>query len=169
MVETFPALHRRMEAAPQAERVLEEGVSSCFYHEQKKAVRACDGCGRFLCALCDMDLNRQHLCPGCLQVSLSGNPSGTPRAGPVPSLETERVLWDSAALFVSVLPMFITPLLGLGFAAWSFRCPLSLVRRSRVRSYLAIVLSLLQLVFWIFVFAGGFEDRPQGPSGGGAR
>ena len=93
--------------------------------------------------------------------------SGTKVA--VPSLETERVLWDSAALFVSVLPMFITPLLGLGFAAWSFRCPLSLVRRSRVRSYLAIVLSLLQLVFWIFVFAGGFEDRPQGPSGGGAR
>src|ERR1044071_2257196 len=65
--EVFPAMFRPIAAAVRGENVVIEGESSCFYHPQKKAVVPCDVCGRFLCALCDIELNDQHLCPGCLQ------------------------------------------------------------------------------------------------------
>jgi hypothetical protein len=145
LVEMFPALHRPLSAGVVGERILEEGVSSCFYHDQKKAVISCDGCGRFLCALCDVEFNRQHLCPPCLQTSQT--------KGKIPTLDSDRVLWDSAALVISVLPMVFTPLLALGFAIFSFFRPSSLVSRTRIRAYLAIVLSLLQILFWVFVFS----------------
>src|SRR6185503_8684172 len=97
LVEVFPALFRPMASGKPAERILEEGISSCFYHEQKKAVISCDGCGRFLCALCDVEFNDQHLCPNCLQAGQS--------KGKIVSLETQRMLWDSAALWLSILPI----------------------------------------------------------------
>src|SRR5215472_15595335 len=66
-VEVFPAFFRKTDAGPGAEAVMVEGESSCFYHPQKKAVTPCAACGRFLCALCDCELNGQHFCPACLE------------------------------------------------------------------------------------------------------
>ena len=45
-VAVVPALFRPTSGGPAAETILEEGVSGCFYHEQKNAVVHCDGCGR---------------------------------------------------------------------------------------------------------------------------
>src|SRR5688572_22390826 len=64
--EVFPAAFRILGPGQTGERILLQGESSCFYHEQKKAVVPCDACGRFLCALCDVDLNGKHLCSQCL-------------------------------------------------------------------------------------------------------
>src|SRR3974390_2457604 len=65
-VDVFPALFRE-EKTVAAERVMAEGEARCFYHPEKKAAVVCDACGRFLCSLCDVDFNGQHLCPTCLE------------------------------------------------------------------------------------------------------
>src|SRR5262245_64413079 len=66
-IEVFPALFRRLAPGSAGEAVMLDGESSCFYHPQKKAVVPCAECGRFLCALCDCELNDQHFCPACLE------------------------------------------------------------------------------------------------------
>ena len=143
-VEVFPAWFQPASVARPAEAILEEGFSSCFFHTQKKAIVACDACGRFLCALCDVEFNERHLCPACLQ---SGQAKGQ-----IATLETQRMLWDSAALSLSLLPIMISAPLALFCAIFSFFRPSSLVPRSRLRAYVAIVLSVVQIAGWILLF-----------------
>src|SRR5207253_9363269 len=66
-VEVFPAYFREAVVGQQAELLLVEVESACFYHASKKAVVPCHACGRFLCALCDCDLNGEHFCGSCLE------------------------------------------------------------------------------------------------------
>ena len=162
LVEVFPALFRPVSVARPAEAILEEGVSSCFYHDQKKAVVACESCGRFLCALCDIEFNSEHLCPSCLQ---SGQTKGK-----IAALETQRMVWDTAALSLCLLPILVWPATILtapgafGCAIYSFFRPSSIVPRTRVRAYAALALSLLQMAAWIFVLAGGLRILDAGPT-----
>src|ERR1041384_5927116 len=72
-VEIFPALFKPIARGRAAEPDVIEGESSCFYHERKKAVTPCDICGRFLCALCDVEINNQHICPACLETGRKRN------------------------------------------------------------------------------------------------
>ena len=81
-MEVFPALFRKISAGQGGETIIVEGESSCFYHPQKKAVLPCDGCGRFLCALCDCELDGRHFCPACLE-------AGKTR-GKIKSLDNQR-------------------------------------------------------------------------------
>src|SRR5688572_17505197 len=133
-----------------AEAILADGVSSCFYHEQKKAVVHCDACGRFLCALCDLDLHGQHLCPACLQ---SGR-----KKGQIPEMESRRTLYDGAALALALFPLLFLPatLLTAPAAIYlsilSFHRPSSLIPRTRVRSYLALLIGVLQVGGWGLLF-----------------
>ena len=61
----FPALLR--EARPvQPAPLGMEGDATCFYHSRKKAVTPCDNCGRFLCALCEIEFRGERWCPACL-------------------------------------------------------------------------------------------------------
>ncbi|MEO7298832.1 MAG: hypothetical protein ABI042_09680, partial [Verrucomicrobiota bacterium] len=66
LINVFPAFVRTTTSV-MAESLLIQGESGCFYHPEKKAVLPCDSCGRFLCALCDVDFNGQHVCPTCLE------------------------------------------------------------------------------------------------------
>src|SRR5438128_1733856 len=66
-VEIFSAFFRPLAQGRPGETLLVETESSCFYHPQKKAVVPCDACGRFLCALCDCELQGKHFCPACLE------------------------------------------------------------------------------------------------------
>ena len=149
-IEIFPAFFKPSGAGRTGETLLEEGVSSCFYHEQKKAVVHCDACGRFLCALCDLDFNGRHLCPACLQ---SGK-----KKGELPELENRRTIYDSAALSTAVLPLLIWPMtlvtgpLAIFLAIFSFFRPSSLIARTRIRAWLALIFGLLQLGGWIILF-----------------
>src|SRR5262245_7047228 len=63
----FPACQNPPAAVSTAsgERGL-EGEAVCFFHPEKRAAIACQACGRFLCALCDMPLGARHVCPTCL-------------------------------------------------------------------------------------------------------
>src|SRR6185436_3479825 len=134
LVEVFPAAFQTPQAGVIAEPVVEEGVASCFYHQQKKAVTHCEACGRFLCSLCDVDFGGRHLCPGCLQTGR--------KKGKIAGLDTSRTLWDSGALVVCLLPTVIFVLfpvyivsapVAITLAVISFFKPGSLVPRLRWR------------------------------------
>lgn len=151
--EVFPALFRKAGPGAEGERVMLEGEASCFYHPVKKAVRPCDSCGRFLCALCDCELRGEHYCPSCLEAGR--------KKGKIKSLENRRVLYDSTALKLAIYPwlfiftyffsIFAAPV-ALFIAIRHWNSPRSIVHRTKARLVVAIILSVLQIAFWIFIF-----------------
>src|SRR5262245_21637562 len=118
-VEVFNALFRPMATGVTSEAVMVEGESACFYHDARKAVVVCDGCGRFLCALCDCALNGRHYCPPCLE---SGAQKQT-----IEHLEKSRPLHGRQALILAILPLFITGLAALFVVLRYWKAPGSLV------------------------------------------
>jgi hypothetical protein len=149
-VEIFPALFRKINPGQSAENVLVEGESNCFYHPQKKAVLPCDGCGRFLCALCDCQLNGQHFCPACLETGKT--------KGKIKSLDNQRTLYDRIALSLAIYPLLIfyftliTAPMALFVAIRYWKSPPSLVHGSKIRFVVAIIFALLQIAGWTILF-----------------
>lgn len=146
LVEVFPALFRPLTPGQEAERVIIEGESSCFYHPEKKATVPCHGCGRFLCALCDCELRGEHFCPACLETGR--------KKGKIKNLENERTLYDSIALSLAIYPMLIfyftliTAPMALYIAIRYWNAPRSIVHRTKIRHVAAILLAGIQLAAW---------------------
>ncbi len=138
----FPAFHRTPGAAGPA-RIEDEGESSCFYHPTNQAAIACDGCGRFLCSLCDLDLDGRHLCPACLERGVAVEKAD--------SLEERRTQYDLLALHLVTwpamliwLPIFTAPAaLYLIIRHWN--APMSIVPRRRWRRWVALLLAVIEL------------------------
>jgi hypothetical protein len=156
--EVFAAAFRSIGPGQTGERILVEGESSCFYHEQKKAVVPCDACGRFLCALCDVDLNGKHVCPQCLDTGL--------QKGSLQELETRRAVWDSAALFVAMMPIVVFPFwfmtvitapIAVLLGVLAYFKPNSILGFSRFKAMAAIVVGVLQMTLWGLMFMGLLE------------
>jgi hypothetical protein len=145
-IEVFPALFRNQRVGRSGEAVLVEGESSCFYHPQKKAVIPCQGCGRFLCALCDCEFSGEHFCPTCLETGKT--------KGKIKNLENQRTLYDSIALSLAILPLLIyyftlvTAPMALFVAIRYWKAPHSIVRRTKIRFVAAIVLASMQIMGW---------------------
>lgn len=145
-IEIFPALFRPLTPVANAEAVMVEGESTCFYHPNKKAVCPCEGCGRFVCALCDCELHGQHYCPTCLEIGR--------KKGKIKSLENRRTLYDSIALSLAILPLLvfyftiITAPMALYIAIRYWNAPRSIVHRTKIRYVIAIALATLQIVGW---------------------
>jgi len=151
IIEVFPALFRPVAAGSTGETLFSAEEAACFYHPQKRALVPCDSCGRFLCALCDVELNGRHLCPNCLQTGR--------KKGKLRDLENERVRYDRVALTTSVLPLLFWPAtlisapaaLYLSIRHWN--SPPSLVQRyTKVRFVVAILFSLVQVAGWATLF-----------------
>jgi len=146
-VEIFPAFFRPIESGRSGDAVLVESEANCFYHPQKKAVIPCEGCGRFLCVLCDCELRGQHFCPQCLEIGK--------KKGKIRSLENERTLYDSIALGLAVVPLLIfyltifTAPMALYVAIRYWHAPRSIVHRTKVRLVFAIIFASLQLIGWL--------------------
>jgi hypothetical protein len=159
-IEIFPALFRRGAQGNAGEALLEETESSCFYHPQKKAVLPCDACGRFLCALCDCEMDGQHLCPACLEAGRT--------KGKIKNLENQRIIWDKVALGLAVLSFvppiiyfcWITAPLAIYFSIRHWNSPLSIVRRTKIRFVLAIILALLEIVAIVAIIIAITNARP---------
>jgi hypothetical protein len=154
----FPAWFKGPVPVHTAQPVLTEKDSSCYYHKSKQAVVPCDACGRFLCALCDCDIQGQHYCPGCVSVAKD--------KGRLLQFERSRTNHDSVALTLAILSTFLGPLaLALGPAAilwalWFWNRPGSLLPRTKARSVMAVVIGLASTCGWGFgtykmIFDGG--------------
>jgi hypothetical protein len=151
-IDVFPALFHGVQAGKAGEPLIDD-QASCFYHPQKKAVVPCDQCGRFLCALCDVEFGGKHLCPSCLETGK--------QKGKIINLEHHRVLYDSTALILAVFPLLflvtiifsimvfftvLTAPAALYLAIRHWNSPMSIVRRTKVRFILAIALSSMQIL-----------------------
>lgn len=143
----FPAYFLEPVRGQSAENLLLEGEASCFYHPQKKAVLPCGNCGRFLCALCDVELNGQHLCPACLE---RGQQKRT-----LKNLENHRVRYGSIALAVALIPILVWPVTLFTAAAALYitvrhwNSPGSIVGSSKFPFILAALIALLEIAGWI--------------------
>ena len=153
----FPAFFRQDAGGERAaEGVVSEEDASCFYHPRKKAVVPCDQCGRFLCALCDLELDGRHLCPGCVEAGRSADGRTALRAG-LPL--APRTLHDSAALSLAFGPLLLWPFtlftapvaLFLVVRYWNEprRSP---IPRRRWRLVVAGAGALAEVAGWIYAF-----------------
>jgi hypothetical protein len=152
-VTVFPALRRAAALGQAPQLILEDGKAACFYHPQKLAVVPCDACGRFLCALCDVELHGGHFCPACLEAGR--------QKGRLPTLEPGRTRYDQIArsmVLVSLVPPlclflpWVTAPLTVGLVLWKWRAPPSLVSNSRRRMAVSAALAVLEFagvaLFW---------------------
>lgn len=146
-VEVFPRLMRPVEEGRLAESVLGDEDASCFFHPENRAEVPCDGCGRYLCSVCDLELEGRHICSTCLE---SGH--GLERED---RFVRERVLWGSIVLSLSLLPLLIfyftivTAPLAICLAVVHRKSPGSLVRSGRVKLVLGSIIAGLQIIGWM--------------------
>lgn len=149
-VEVFPAYFREQAKGSAGEALLADTEASCFYHAQKRASVVCSECGRFLCSLCDLELEGKHYCSSCLESAKEKNK--------IASLQNKRQLYDTIALTLAIVA--IIPWIGLVSAPAAlylaikhFNTPSSIVRKhARVRYIAAIVIASLQLLGWLVFF-----------------
>lgn len=119
--------------------------ATCFFHATNRAEAVCSGCGRLVCAVCAVDFAGKCLCPSCIA------------ARPIaqqPDAIKSRLLWDSLALSLATLPLIMWPVTivtapaAIGLVIYGWNKPGSLVRGSRVRLVLALILGGAQVVGW---------------------
>ena len=147
----FPALLRGHNGSA-AGLAVEGSEATCFYHARKKAVVPCDRCGRFLCALCQVELSGENWCPSCIALHR--------KQGKLAGLDNRRMLYDNMALLLAVAPVatvafwvltVLTAPATLFVVIRYWRAPSSLVPRTKVRFVIAGVVALLQLAGWGFL------------------
>jgi len=147
-IDAFPALLRKEPAAPAAGALRDDHEAGCFYHPRKKVVVNCSVCGRFLCVLCDVELEGRHYCMACLAAGKKGRK--------IRNLENERVLYDNVALLLATLPLLFfyvtifTAPAALFIAVRYWKSPSSIIPRTRIRSIAAVLLSALQIAGWSY-------------------
>ena len=152
--DVFPALFRKAGGVA-GEGLLADSEAGCFFHPRKKAVVPCESCGRFLCALCDVEFGGKHVCPACLEAGKSKRK--------IKNLETERVLYDNIALSLAILPMLmffvtiVTAPVSIYYSVRHWNSPASILPRTKVRFVFAILISVLQLGGWLLFFDYWFK------------
>jgi len=147
-VSAFPAIGVHMVGAvPEALRG--ETEAGCFYHPQSRAATVCQECGRFLCALCDLEVEGRHLCPRRFESGVG--------AHKIQTAESRRVMYDSMSLALATFPfLLIWPAL-IG-APWSlfivvtrWNAPSSVVPRTKIRFIIAALFAVAELGFIVFM------------------
>jgi hypothetical protein len=113
----FPALFRPRRHT-EAQQIVDEGQSSCMNHPDKTATTVCDSCGKFLCALCDVEWGEEHLCSTCIEHRRSSGDH---------TLKSEYIHYDRivfamtiVSLFVYFLGLLLAPIaLYIGWRYWN--------------------------------------------------
>jgi hypothetical protein len=116
--------------------------ATCFFHPDKAFQACCQRCGRFVCALCDLQLGAEHVCPTCFE---RGRGSPGAEAGRA-EWRYRDVLYDSIAVTVGwgwilFWPSFVAALPTVIFLHVKYRkAPRSyLIARSGWRFWVAYV------------------------------
>lgn len=150
-INVFPAYIRKAPKAETGQILIIDDEASCFYHPSKKAVIPCSSCGRFLCSLCDVEMNGEHICFSCIANKKS--------KGELKDLETHRTLYDSVAIRMAVLPLLfflwatiITAPISIYIVFKYWKKPSSIIERSKVRFIAAFCIAAVQIGGWSFYF-----------------
>jgi hypothetical protein len=139
MVAAFASLISGPAQTGSGQLLIDAEQASCFYHPNKKASIPCDNCGRFLCTLCDIDFGGKSLCPTCIESNSDKNSTT--------NLDTDRVLYDKLALFLAIIPTFVTQLAAMFFAIKHWASPISIPPRGRFkwRWILTVIIATVEL------------------------
>lgn len=153
---TFPALTKtRSVVKPQVIAGTDE--STCFFHAENQAEAVCDGCGRFLCAVCAIPSPGGRFCPSCVAAKKTKAETAIP----------SRVLYDGIAFWLAIMaiPAVVVPFFGwlfsivagpatIGVIIFGWKKPASIVHGARRwRLILAGVLALALMTGWTFMIA----------------
>jgi hypothetical protein len=147
--DVFPAAYETPAGGTSGELLLVDNESSCFFHQNKQAVTACSNCGRFLCALCDIDLNGQHLCISCIERGK--------KKGKISKLQNKNFLYDNIVLGMAILPVFtfylpvITAPATIFLAIKYWNKTSGIIKRGRLRILLALLVALMEIIGIIFI------------------
>jgi hypothetical protein len=161
-VRVFPALFEAPSGPALAEGAL-DGEAACFDHPSKRAVAACQQCGRFVCLLCSVEFGGHVWCPTCV--------AGGKGQSKAVSLEPVRTLYDSIALTVPLASLIFWPITivtgpgTLVFSAMTWKRPLSLVRKRRWRFVVACLIGLAQTAGWLWLIVFWWEQFRMGLNG----
>jgi hypothetical protein len=143
--EAFPALTAGRARVAAAAAVV-EADSVCFFHASNRAETVCEDCGRLVCPVCTIDFGGKKRCPTCVAATKDSGAEAVVK---------DRVLYDSQALGLVFIPIFIWPFtlltapVAIGFVIYGWKKPSSLVRgSSRTRLIVAAIIALLQIAAW---------------------
>jgi len=87
-VRVWPVIRRNNNAAAAL-----SDQATCFFHPDKAFQACCQRCGRFVCALCDLQLGAEHVCPTCFERGRSDSGAEAGKA----EWRYRDVLYDSIA------------------------------------------------------------------------
>jgi hypothetical protein len=140
----FPARSRGKQVVRVARSV--EGDATCYFHPANHAAAICDGCGRYVCAVCEVPSgDGSRLCPPCVSAA---------RKKTVQKAD-EIVVYDQMALTGALLPVLVWPItlltapVTLGIVIHGWKKPRSLIRPGRWRFIVAGILAVLQIGGWV--------------------
>ena len=103
--------------------------ATCFFHPDKAFQACCRRCGRFVCALCDLQLGAEHVCPTCFE---RGRADSGAEAGKA-EWRYRDVLYDSIAVTAGWAWIIVWPTIVAAVPAVIF---LHVKYRKAPRSYL---------------------------------
>jgi hypothetical protein len=134
--------------------------ATCFFHPDKVFQACCQRCGRFVCALCDLQLGAEHVCPACFERGRAGSEAGKAE------WRYRDVLYDSIALtlgwgWILVWPVFVVAFPAVIFLHVKYRkAPRSyLIPRSGWRFWAAYVGMVWAPLFFALAFVGSRVGR----------
>lgn len=145
----FPRLLQGVPPGKPAEPVTTGDQACCYYHAGNLAEIPCDGCGRYLCSVCDLVVDGHHLCPSCLE---DGRHLASSQR-----FVSERVLWGNIVLSLAVLPLIVfyltvlTAPVALALGIRHLKTPGSLVR-SRTQLYFGLAIAGCEIIGWLVLF-----------------
>jgi hypothetical protein len=123
-IRLWPALrHNTSAAAAMPEQ------ATCFFHPEKAFQACCQRCGRFVCALCDLQLGAEHVCPTCFERGRAESGLNSGKA----EWRHRDVLYDSIAVTIGWCWIFFWPTIVAALPAAIF---LHVKYRKAPRSYL---------------------------------
>lgn len=129
--------------------------ATCFFHPDKVFQACCQRCGRFVCALCDLQLGAEHVCPACFERGRAGSEAGKAE------WRYRDVLYDSIALtlgwgWILVWPVFVVAFPAVIFLHVKYRkAPRSyLIPRSGWRFWAAYAGMVWAPLFFALAFVG---------------
>jgi hypothetical protein len=116
--------------------------ATCFFHPDKPFQACCRRCGRFVCALCDLQLGADHVCPTCFERERADSGGQANKT----ELRYRDVLWDSIAVtmgwgWILFWPTFVVAIPAVIYLHAKYRnAPRSyLIPRSGWRFWMAYV------------------------------